>query len=310
MFSTTLTCSQQLFHSDRTDLNGTCGVSCEGSAADTLGVLEFDTVSDQFVGSHTPLAGFGATPQASPDGKYIVLFANDGGQNLRVLKAENNGATSSIAFDAPLDFANVPSGARAISDFAFVNWKNHDLLALASGYDNDLVLVDLSDSPPTVTKLRLSDSASQTGENGGRMVEWAYGTDYLWIDAAAAQELYVVRLSEDGSVARATVERTVQNVASSKMIYVENFGRRAQMDMLGQTFQAPALMSEGFNGQKKDPSNVSVAALAIRLASLVFNLFLIVYFVSNKTTKSSPPPHEGPVSGVADDKTLGSKHVA
>lgn len=41
-----------------------------GSRADTIGVKEFDTVSEQFVGDHNILegTGLGAEPRASPDG--------------------------------------------------------------------------------------------------------------------------------------------------------------------------------------------------------------------------------------------------
>eukprot|EP00977_Amphora_coffeiformis_P011319 scaffold2724_cov193-Amphora_coffeaeformis.AAC.3 len=310
----------------RTDLNGTCGVSCEGSAADTMGVLEFDTVSEEFVGSHSPLEGFGATAEASPDGQYVVLFANDGGKNLRVLKAGNNGATSTVAFDVALDFANVPPGREAISDFAFVNWKNHNVLALASGYDNELALVDLSKSPPTVTKLTLSDSASQTGGNGGRMVEWAYGTDYLWIDASATNEVYVVKLSENGSVTGAAVERTLQDIPSGMMIYVENFAERAQIDMLGQVFVsadgttqtdlnnsaeevAAELISQGYLEEQGNDSTLGVAAFAIGIASLLFNVILTLYVISYKKVPSASLPKEH-VTSEADDKTLGSKRVA
>jgi hypothetical protein len=316
-------------NSGRTDLNGTCGVSCEGSAADTLGVLEFDTVSEEFVANHSPLVGFGATPEASPDCQHIVLFANDGGKNLRVLKAANNGVPSTVAFDVALDFANVPPSREAVSDFAFVNWKNHDVLVLASGYDNELALVDLSQSPPSVTKLKLSDATSQTGGNGGRMVEWAYGTDYIWIDASATDEVYIVKLSEDGSVAGATVERTLQGIPSSKMIYIENFAQRAQIDMLGQVFVAAdgtndestngvhntnvqevadELISKGYLEEQEGHSTLSVAALAIGIASLLFNVLLIIYVISHKKVKSAKP--EESATSDADNRTLGSKRVA
>lgn len=312
------------FYSGRSDLNGTCGVSCEGSAADTLGVLEFDTVSETFIGSHSPLVGFGATPQASPDGKYIVLFANDGGKNLRVLKAGSNGALSTVAFDVTLDFKNVPPGREAISDFAFVKWNDHNLLALASGYDNDLALVDLNKSPPTVTKLMLSAATAQTGGNGGRMVEWAYGSNYLWVDASATDEVYLVKLSDDGSVTSAAVERTLKNIPSAKMIYVENFAQRAQIEMLGQAFSgaseageasadlgqvAAELIAQGYLEENEESFPLSIAALSIGIVSLLFNAILFFCLISKKMLQSASLP-EDRASNEADNKTLGSKRVS
>merc|ERR1712050_14841 len=51
---------------DANPQNGTCGNSCEGTSADTIGVVEFDTVSKSIVGTHNIKAGtgFGADPVA------------------------------------------------------------------------------------------------------------------------------------------------------------------------------------------------------------------------------------------------------
>lgn len=306
--------------------------------------MEFDTVSETFIANHQPLKGFGATPQASPDGRYIVMFANDGGNNLRVLRAGSNGEASSVAFDVTLDFANVPPGREAISDFAFVQWRNHDLLALASGYDNELALVDLSSTPPSLTKLRLSNSKSPTGGNGGRMVEWAYGTDYLWVDASDAEEIYVVGLSEDGNVANATVERTIRNIPSNKIIYVENFAQRSQV-----TFLRQVLMSDnpGTSGAADDvaqntvaaevrsqleqeglyldrsgssisdddyPSTVAIVGLVLGIVSVLTNMVLLFFLFAGVPLKehNSTKTESEEVARSPDDevKTLGSKQVA
>lgn len=75
---------------------GVCSGGCEGSPADTIGVVEFDTVNKVFVDNHNILegTGWGADPVASPDGKWIVLLPNDGGQYVRVLEAGKNGESS------------------------------------------------------------------------------------------------------------------------------------------------------------------------------------------------------------------------
>lgn len=79
-----------------TNVPGVCGTACEGSLADTIGVYEFDTVSKTIVASHNinPAYGLGANPVASPDGKYILLFGNDGGKSVTVLTPGLNGAKS------------------------------------------------------------------------------------------------------------------------------------------------------------------------------------------------------------------------
>lgn len=78
------------------NVQGVCGTACEGSKADTIGVYEFDTVSQSIVGSHNinPAYGFGANPVSSPNGQYILLFGNDGGKAVKVLKPGANGKKS------------------------------------------------------------------------------------------------------------------------------------------------------------------------------------------------------------------------
>jgi hypothetical protein len=82
--------------SQGTNVDGVCGSSCEGSAADTIGVHEFDSVSKTIVGSINidPANGFGAVPVSSPDGSFVLLLGNDGGKAVRVLLAGSNGEKS------------------------------------------------------------------------------------------------------------------------------------------------------------------------------------------------------------------------
>ena len=50
-------------------MNGVCGSMCEAQfGIDTIGVLEFDTVTDSFVTSHSMYEGVGGDPYFSPDG--------------------------------------------------------------------------------------------------------------------------------------------------------------------------------------------------------------------------------------------------
>lgn len=75
---------------------GVCSSGCEGSPADTIGVVEFDTVNKVIVDNHNIKdgTGWGADPVASPDGKWIVLLGNDGGQYIRLMQPAGNGESS------------------------------------------------------------------------------------------------------------------------------------------------------------------------------------------------------------------------
>jgi len=120
----------RLNNSGRSDVLGLCGSSCEGvEGVDTIGVYEFDSVTETVVGTHVMKEGTGGDPYPSPDGskllvlnekmatskdfvhycyvfclttcfdryfnfilkpaEYIVLLAANGGRTVRILEAGN-----------------------------------------------------------------------------------------------------------------------------------------------------------------------------------------------------------------------------
>ena len=73
-----------LYHSG-TVTEGQCG-RCDGLAnVDTLGVMEFDTNTDRFIGGHVMPDGTGGDPFGSPDGRHVVLVGRNGGEVVRIL---------------------------------------------------------------------------------------------------------------------------------------------------------------------------------------------------------------------------------
>mmetsp|Transcript_33212 Transcript_33212/g.79330 ORF Transcript_33212/g.79330 Transcript_33212/m.79330 type:complete len:457 (-) Transcript_33212:675-2045(-) len=160
--------------------NGTCSSGCKGSAADTIGVVEFDTVKEVFVGNHNSVAGNGGVPKSAPDGKTIALLPFDGGATLRVLKTGQNGAESSVAADIPVDFQGGTPGKQAISDLAWVQDGSRNFIVVASNVDNSLVVADMDDGYRMV-KIPLSNNEEATAA-GNRQVEWAIGTNYVWVN--------------------------------------------------------------------------------------------------------------------------------
>jgi hypothetical protein len=61
------------FYRGSTDVNGVCGSSCEAkTGVDTVGVYEYDTVTDSVVTTHVMKEGFGGDPYPSPDGSESI----------------------------------------------------------------------------------------------------------------------------------------------------------------------------------------------------------------------------------------------
>ena len=231
---------------------GVCSSSCKGSKADTVGVAEFDTVSGKFIGEHNSKANNGCVPFSSPDGGTIVLAPYDGGETVRVLKAGENGKTSvgapvlvsrralrspfsvqrrarafahdavlsappvlspqTFGADVPVAMAGGTFGSQAISDVAFLQDGARNFLILAGSTDNDLVVVDMDDAYRFV-KVRLSNNPEATAA-GNRQVEWAVGTDYVWVNGGQTEEMYVVEIP--GGIDSAKIVKTLSSVADGK----------------------------------------------------------------------------------------------
>lgn len=76
-------------------VEGQCGRHCEGTFADTIGVIEYDTVSETIVGTITSVGGTPIkSPFVSPDGQHIVFFGANGGSTIDIYKPNGNGQKS------------------------------------------------------------------------------------------------------------------------------------------------------------------------------------------------------------------------
>lgn len=317
-------------------VTGTSGSSCEGSAADTIGVYEYDTKTDRIVGSHNILKGTGqgATPVTSPKGDYVLLLGNDGGQNVRVLRPQLNAAESvsatsgsrSMHFqmallsltsvssplhfilqlllaDIPVNFNGGLPGQKVITDVAFVEVKGTTILVIASGTDNEVAVVNMN-NPTNVAKVQLTSSTESTGGgDDGRSVEWAEGTEFVWITGPEANEIYVVQIP-GGDIEAARVVQTIQGVDATAVLYVENYASKMSSE------QKASLASIGNKTQATRA--FSIAAIVLSCAALLSVVFLFVTrgSVNHSSTKVSKKEtvRDDPETAL-DMKSLGSKQV-
>ncbi|KAG7372845.1 hypothetical protein IV203_033569 [Nitzschia inconspicua] len=296
----------------KTQVEGTSGKACEGSAADTIGVYEFDTKTDRIVGSHNILEGTGqgATPVASPDGKYVVLLGNDGGQYVRLLRPNVNAALSSVVADIPVKFSGGYATQMVITDVAFMTAHGQTILVLASGTDNNIALVNL-ENPTNVVKVALTSSSQSTGAgDGGRSVEWADGTDFVWVTGPEAEEVYVINIPR-GDISAAKLFATIKSTDATALVYVENFASTAaSMRVASSNFLASAI--------EQSPAiktNVALSSAAITLSCIA--LLFCLWIVCTRPMSSAPnsPKTVKDVTAsedmemALDMKSLGSKQV-
>merc|ERR1740124_531230 len=324
---------------------GQCG-RCDGIVGvDTLGVLEFDTSTDTFVGQHVMPDGAGGDPFGSPDGRHIVLVGRNGGEVIRILSAGKPGEESTVAFDLALGFSTLDEETSAVySDFAFIQTSasdgmgdgiDRDMIIIASGTENKVAIVDVSTGSPQITIVTMRDDTELTARRNRRQVEWVVGTQYVWIDGTNQEEIYVL------DIASKQVIRTVKGVPTTKMLSVENFAAKRTNDLIAQRISAaisdfvPDMMGTDQDTDKSEDKDkdedtsynvkseisalsestdddndidpVGIAALVVGLCALIVGVANMIY-MSRSTTSDSGGNNEGGDS--VDQKTLGSKNIA
>lgn len=217
--------------------------------------------------------------------------------------------------DIPVDFQGGLPGQIVVSDFAFVTDDSRNILVLGASTDNNLVLVDMNDNSFRMRKLALTNDAESTGGND-RRIEWVVGTNYVWVSGGEAEELYIVELP-NSDIDNAKVAKTITGVPDGDIIFVENYERRAAMEMLKATTTASSFQA-GFNddGYEQDNTLSIVAVVLAALALLVSSVSILSQY-----NKASPPPTgaakaspgvraaEKPEESM-ETKSLGSKMVA
>merc|ERR1719401_840238 len=119
-------------------------------------------------------------------------------------------------------------GAQAVSDVAFLQDGDRNFLLVAGSVDNELVVADMDDGFK-FEKVSLSTNPEATAA-GNRQVEWAIGTDYVWVNGGQTEEMYIVKLGK--SIEDSKVVKTLDNVPDGKVIFVKNYEREAQMSEL------------------------------------------------------------------------------
>jgi len=317
---------------------GGCGTSCKGTTADTQPIIEFDTVSKTIVATHNIKEGTGngAEPIVSPNGEYIVLYPYDGGEFVRILAPGAKGAASSVMMDIPVEFKGFADnrGRQVVTDCAFVKDAERNIMIIASSSDNDIVLVDMNDNYRT--KKLTVDNSEESTESSTRRVEWAVGTDFVWISGKEEKRAYVVDLG--GGIDDATLSFGIEDMTAGEFLFINNYERLAAVETLAAAIAAipepPASedSSDSSDSSKsEDKTNfeaqqqivyekdddddwvkvVSIAALCVGSIALLTTMFLLFSKLTSTDVPASAASPERPEEPAMDDeKTLGSKLVA
>jgi len=301
---------------------GICSGGCEGSPADTIGVVEFDTVNNVFVDSHNIMlgTGWGADVVSSPDGRWIVLFGNDGGQNVRVMEAGKNGESSGKSVrDIAVDFEGGLPGSIVVADVAFIQDENREIMIVGANSDNNIVLADLNSGE--TFKFNMAPGAFESSGGGLRNLEWAVGTDYVWVDGDDAKAVYILTIP--GGIDSVSVERQLSDVGAGNMVFVNNYERLRAANAAAEAAAAisasnlAASAAIGGGSASASSSNLlGIIGIVLGFIGFVAGIGALVLVMGQKNVptpeSASLAPHvrEKAPEDIEDGKTLGSKQVS
>ena len=126
----------------------------------------------------------------------------------------------------------------------------------------------------------------------------------MWIGAKAALQIYVVKLSDDGDVAKAALHHTVTDVQSTRMVYVNDYLEQPAAGAQGPpgadgedaaaTPAASQSLSERALAAYEDASAVSIAALVLSVVACVLGGIAICVGACKKNTGPVTMTSPGP----------------
>jgi len=199
-----------------------------------------------------------------------------------------------------VDFEGGAKGKSAVQDVAFVQDGNREILIVGSKDDNNIVLVDLKTF--TTRKLNLAPGVAESTGGGARYMEWAVGTEYVWVNGGEAKEAYVIKIT--GGIDTAVLHRTLTNVASGNLLFVNNYER-----MRG-VAAAQGIANTVASDESSSKSDVlSVVAVVLGSLGLVAGFGALALVMSQKNTATALAAPKKPDVEMAGDKSLGSKLV-
>jgi len=306
------------------NVTGKCGHSCEGSPADVLGVLEWDTKSKEIIGYHLNSLGYAADPYIDPSGKYLIMLANDGGREATIVKTGKNGELSEQLAVVETGFSE-EDGEKGIWDVCFIEQNGYDIAIFVSTLANFVVLADMrpleSGGDITTEKVWLVDDkeaevTSDHGRGARRNCAWAFGSPYVWIDAGKTEEVHILELSNEDGKPSAKRIRNVADTPSRLLAWVSNKKDDALLaEALANSIaaQEPLKPSTPFSSastssipssEQGSPSNVAIAALVFGVLAISSNLYLVFKYHEMKRASQSDVDVDGVMAVSIESKNI------
>ena len=106
-------------------------------------------------------------------------------------------------------------------DFAFVYKDGKTWVVFPSGTEHKVAIVELSNGDLTNDNVKVS---YVTFNNDEFVVEWAVGTDYVWVTDGSLEEVYII------DVMNKNVVNTLTGIDTGRLVSIQNYERVRQFE--------------------------------------------------------------------------------
>ena len=168
-----------------------------------------------------------------------------------------------------LDFNRTGYEDRSVAiDFAFVEKDGKTLVIFPAGTEHRIAIVDITANPMEISYVTFNEDQFIPGRaphGRYRRVEWAIGTDYVWVTDSSLDEAYVIDFVEK------RVVNTLTEVDASKLISVQNYEYSRQFEM------QKKLVMDMNQGSTENPSSAEISAIILGAIAVIVGVANYMY---------------------------------
>ena len=147
------------------------------------------------------------------------------------------------------------------------------LVIFPAGTEHRIAIVDITSSPMKTSYVTFNkDEFIPGGAPHGRYrrIEWAIGTNYVWVTDSALDEVYVIDFVKE------EVVTTLTEVDTSKLISVQNYEYSRQFEMQKKLVMD---MTQGSKDTEKTSTVVETIAIILGAVAIVVGVANYMYMV-------------------------------
>ena len=175
--------------------------------------------------------------------------------------------------DLELDFDRIGYEEKSVAkDFAFVVKDGKTLAVFPSGTSHKVAIVEITNGYLTSQKIvpryvTFNDDEFIPGRaphGRYRQVEWAVGTNYVWVSDGSLEEVYII------DVMKEEVVNTISGTDPGRLVSVQNYEIEHQMEMQKQVVSSM---------MKDDNNSIEIAAIIIGTLAIVVGFANFTYLI-------------------------------